>query len=113
MAGWLTRFTPSFLSASNENTLALASMKFDFSLVKVEAPVEFNPLGMVLSQRRKAEAEDGSYHRTARRLGALFEQLMPSTPKLLSAYGRRVSEIINSPGINPQGGVVTVRFKDS
>ena len=101
---WLSRFAPSFFSASNDNTLALASVKFDFSLVKVEAPVEFNPLGMVLSRRRKTEAEDGSYHKTARRLGALFEQLMPSTPKLLSAYGKRVSEIINTPGINPQGG---------
>ena len=100
---WLSKVASSLFSASNENTLALASVKFDFSLVKVEAPVEFNPLGKALSRTRKANAEDGGYHRTARRLGALFEQLIPSTPRLVGAYGKRVSEIINTPGINPEG----------
>lgn len=100
---WLSRIAPSFFSASNENTLALASVKFDFALVKVEAPIEFNPLGMALSKKRKAEAEDGGHHKTARRLGALFEQLIPSTPKLLSAYGNRISELIETPGVNPEG----------
>ena len=100
---WLGRIAGSFFSASNENILALSHIKFDFSLVKLEAPVEFNPLGIALSHKRKSEAEDGGSHRTARRLGALFEQAIPSTPTLVSAYGRRVSEIIQSPGINPEG----------
>ena len=100
---WLSRIAPTFFSASNENTLALANVKFDFSLLKVEAPIEFGPLGSVLSQKRKFEAEDGSHHRTARRLGALFEQTIPPTPKLISTYGKRTSEIISVPEINPPG----------
>lgn len=100
---WLSKLAPTLFSAANENSLSLANVKFDFTLVKVEAPAEFSPLGLVLSQKRKVEAEDGSPHRTARRLGALFEQVIPSTPKLISAYGQRVSEIISNPGINPSG----------
>ena len=100
---WLSKIAPMFFLASNENTLALSHIKFDFSLVKVEAPKDFGPVGLAISQCRKTEAEDGKQHRTARKPGALFEQLTPSTPKLVEAYGRRVSEIINSPGVNPQG----------
>lgn len=91
------------ISAANENTLALASLKFDFSLLKVDAPQEYSALGNALSTRRRREAEDGPQHRTARRLGALFEQVIPSTPHLIKAYGLRASEIINTSGINPQG----------
>ena len=100
---WLSKIAGAFFSASNENILALSHIKFDFSLVKLEAPAEFNPLGTAISQMRKTEAEDGKSHRTARRLGALFEQIIPSTPNLISAYGKRVSEIIEKAGINPQG----------
>ena len=46
----------------------------------------------MLSKQRKADAESGSTHITARRLGALFEGLCPPTPNLLKAYGTRVSE---------------------
>ena len=53
--------------------------------------------------RRRADAEDGLHHKTARRLAALFEQLIPSTPKLIAAYGLRSSEIIQTPGVNPKG----------
>ncbi|KAF7593116.1 hypothetical protein BBP40_011995 [Aspergillus hancockii] len=35
----------------------------------------------------------GSAHITARRLGALFEGVCPSTPNLIRAYGTRVSEV--------------------
>lgn len=96
------KISANFISAVNENTLALASAKFDFSLIKVEAPAEFSGLGEALSVRRRNEAEDGTSHRTARRLAALFEQLVPSTPKLITAYGLRSSEIIKTPGINPK-----------
>ena len=100
---WLGKLGATLFSASNDNTLALANLKFVFALLKVEAPREFSPLGSALCQRRKIEAEDGSWHRTARKLSALFEQLIPNTPKLISAYGRRVSEIMDTPGVNPQG----------
>ncbi|KAF7589905.1 hypothetical protein BBP40_003523 [Aspergillus hancockii] len=90
-------------SLSNENILALMNLNLDLSLFKVEAPPEFMPLGNALSSRRREDAEDGLYHRIARRLAALFEQVIPSTPELLRAYGKRVSEISETPGINPKG----------
>ena len=102
MAG-VSKIAASVLSATNDNTLALGSLKLDFSLIKYEAPVEFSGLGAALSSRRRTDAEDGLHHKTARRLAALFEQLIPSTPKLITAYGLRSSEIIQTPGVNPKG----------
>ena len=102
MAG-VAKIAASVLSATNDNTLALGSLKLDFSLIKYEAPVEFSGLGAALSSRRRTDAEDGLHHKTARRLAALFEQLIPSTPKLITAYGLRSSEIIQTPGVNPKG----------
>jgi len=99
----LGRLTNSFFSATNENTLALANFNFDFALIKFEAPQEFHGLGTSLSRFRRENAEDGPLHKTLRKLGCLFEQVLPSTPKLIKAYGLRASEIINSPGINPKG----------
>jgi hypothetical protein len=75
----------------------------DFSLWKCPAPAEFSEVGAALSSQRRINAEDGPTHKTARRLGALFEQLIPSTPKLLKAYGLRSSEIIGTPGFNLKG----------
>jgi hypothetical protein len=71
--------------------------------LKVEAPKEFMGLGAVLSQQRKIDAEDGPLHRAARKLGALFEQILPSTPNLIRAYGQRATAIFQTPGINPKG----------
>ncbi|KAL8828606.1 MAG: hypothetical protein Q9191_002486 [Dirinaria sp. TL-2023a] len=99
----LSKMRANLFSAANENTLALANLKFDFSLLKVEAPTEFSGLGNALSKRRKVEAEDGPQHKTARKLSALFEQLVPSTPELIKAYGLRSSEIIQMNAINPVG----------
>ncbi|KAI4702208.1 hypothetical protein J4E81_002570 [Alternaria sp. BMP 2799] len=93
----------SVFSATNENYAALANIKFDFSLVKMEAPIEFSGIASGLSTRRRVEAEEGPSHKTARRLGALFEDVVPSTPKLISAYGRRMSEIMNASGVNDVG----------
>ena len=92
------------ISGSIENNVALINLKFDFSLMKVDAPTEFSAIGSALSSTRRTAAEEGPLHRTARKLGALFEQLVPSTPKLISAYGLRLSEIIQKPGVNPVGG---------
>ena len=91
----------SLLSGAIENNIALANLKFDFSLIKVQAPDEYSELGLVLSSTRRNAAEDGALHKTARRLGCLFEQLTPSTPRLITAYGQCMSEIIREPGINP------------
>ena len=99
----LEQISSLFLSATNENNVGFANLKWDFSLVKVEAPVEFAPLGSALTRRRRDEAETGAQHKTARRLAALFEQIIPSTPKLVTAYGHRVSEIIQKPNVNPPG----------
>ncbi|KAH8585981.1 hypothetical protein B0O99DRAFT_704838, partial [Bisporella sp. PMI_857] len=87
---------------ANENTLQLASINFDFSLFQVKAPPEFEGLGKLLSAQRREEAEQGTSHKTARRLGALFEQILPTTPELVRAYGQRSSEISQMPDINPQ-----------
>ena len=86
-----------------ENTLALAYISFDFSLFKVTAPPEYQPLGAALSDSRRSNAEDGIQHITARKLGALFQQDLPSTPNLVKAYGRRVSEISSNGKVNPKG----------
>ncbi|KAH8899089.1 hypothetical protein GQ53DRAFT_817292 [Thozetella sp. PMI_491] len=87
------RLQAALASATNEVTVAAANINFDFALVKVEAPAEYQPLGVVLSAGRKKEAETGSLHVTARRLGALFQGLCPPSPNLIKAYGKRVSEI--------------------
>ncbi|KAI1293076.1 hypothetical protein F5Y03DRAFT_374808 [Xylaria venustula] len=99
----LSKISNSLVSATNENTLALANLNFDFSIVKVQAPKEYTDLGHALGVIRRKSAENGTDHRTARKLGALFEALMPSTPKLIAAYGTRCGEIIQTPGANPSG----------
>lgn len=87
------KITSSLLSLPAELTVAAANLNFDFSLVKVEAPKEYHGVRNALSQVRKEKAESGLPHITARKLGALFEPLVPPIPNLLSAYGQRVSEI--------------------
>ena len=96
------KWTNSFFNGSNETTFALANLNFDFALMKFEAPKEFQEVGRHLSKRRKTEAEDGSLHQTARRLGALFEDVVPRTPELIKAYGVRASEIAKDIELNPQ-----------
>ncbi|PSN61771.1 hypothetical protein BS50DRAFT_639055 [Corynespora cassiicola Philippines] len=87
------RITNALAAVQNEATIAAAQFNFDFTLVKCEAPKEYQPLGSILASSRKMSAEDGNAHITARRLGALFTGTCPSTPSLLKAYGNRVSEI--------------------
>ena len=43
------KLTNPFFLGTNENTLALANINLDFSLVKLEAPKEFLGLGSTLS----------------------------------------------------------------
>jgi hypothetical protein len=99
----LGRLRNSLVTAINENNAALVSLNLDFSLVKLDAPAVFAPVGSALTKRRRDNAEEGESHQVARRLGALFEQLIPSTPKLITAYGVRASEIVQTPGVNPKG----------
>ncbi|PMD39621.1 hypothetical protein L207DRAFT_429144, partial [Hyaloscypha variabilis F] len=98
-----SRMTAALVSATNEFSLAAANLNIDFSLVKIDAPMEFRALGKELSVKRRADAEVGSFHVTAWRLGALFEGLLPKTPRLLEVYGLRASEISQRPDINPKG----------
>ena len=97
------KFQAAIASASNETTLALANLNIDFSIIKIEAPPEFRDLGSALSSKRKSAAEHGMSHSTARKLGSLFEQAIPPTPRLFKAYGLRSSEIAKSYAVNPKG----------
>jgi hypothetical protein len=79
-----------------EDGTACFNFNLDYSIVKLEAPKEFETIGLTLSKKRKIDAEGGSLHRTARRLGALFEGAIPPADALYRAYGTRVSEISSS-----------------
>jgi hypothetical protein len=90
------KFAASAVGFSNELTVAAAAFNIDFSLLKVEAPKEYDGLRSVLSNHRLKEAEEGQPHIIARRLGALFETLVQPMPNFIKAYGSRVSEISSS-----------------
>ena len=47
----------SAFSATNENQFSLVNINADFSLLKVEAPIEYQGLGAALSTRRRENAE--------------------------------------------------------
>ncbi|PVI00023.1 hypothetical protein DM02DRAFT_491291, partial [Periconia macrospinosa] len=89
----ISRLQASLAAATNEVTVAAANINFDFTLVKYEAPKEYQALGMNLSTKRKHNAECGQSHITARKLGALFEGVCPAAPNLIAAYGTRASQI--------------------
>ena len=89
-------------NATQETNAALAHLTFDFSLVKVQAPSEYGPLGSSLSKKRRRNAEDNSMHTTAQQLGALFADDLPDTPSLIQAYGLRASQIAENPKVKPQ-----------
>jgi hypothetical protein len=102
MSNTISRVTAAMTAIYNENSVSLANLNVDFTLIKLEAPSEFLGVGRTISHSRKHSAEDGSVHKTARKLGALFDSKMPSTPELYRAYGKRVSEISQSATANPQ-----------
>jgi hypothetical protein len=104
MVGGIGKMTAVLAAVHNENTLALANLNFDFSLVKLEAPIEFTSLGQTISKKRKMEAEEGTLHKTARGLAALFGSMLPDTEDLFRTYGTRVTEISSMPAINPREG---------
>ncbi|KAF9878417.1 hypothetical protein CkaCkLH20_03909 [Colletotrichum karsti] len=89
----ISKLNAALVSVPQELTVAAANFNLDFSLMKVEAPKEFLGVGDSLSAHRRGEAEEGQSHITARKLGALFESLVPPVPHLYRAYGKRASEI--------------------
>ncbi|KAG4442568.1 hypothetical protein IFR05_001980 [Cadophora sp. M221] len=113
MAGTIGKITAALNSFTNENTFALANLSFDFALVKVATPEEYGELGALMSPQRKKNAEDGPLHQTARKLGALFDDIAPNTPALFTAYGKRVSEIAREPEVNPRERTVLLPFISS
>lgn len=106
------KITNSLASASIEPSFSLVQFNFDFTYKKSEAPVEYKAVGHALSISRRHNAENGSAHRTAMKLGWLFEQIIPNTPELLKAYGQRVSDILQTPGINPVGSIADGPFRE-
>lgn len=108
----LGKIAASLIAGTQEATLALATINFDFALIKMEAPAEYQGLGNALSSKRKHDAENGTTHVTARKLGALFEDDLPEVPHLIQAYGRRVTEIAEMPNVNPKGSPRDGPFRD-
>ncbi|KAI1127052.1 hypothetical protein F5Y10DRAFT_243558 [Nemania abortiva] len=102
----------SLLELGQETNFGLATVHFDFSVVKVEAPKEFQLLGNELAPKRKEAAEDGVQHITARKLGALFQHWLPRTSNLIKAYGKRASEIASCRRVNPKPSQYQGLFAD-
>lgn len=98
----VNKLVASAASIQNEFSLAAANLNLDFTLIRLEAPKEFRGIDNSLSDVRRENAERGTLHRTARKLGALFDGVPPPAEHLLSAYGKRVSEICERKHINPK-----------
>ena len=92
----------SLVSQTAEANIGLATFNVDFSIIKLQAPTEYKPLGNELTAIRRVAAEDGTAHVTARKLGALFQDWAPRTPDLIKAYGKRAVEIAQCREVNPR-----------
>ncbi|PMD33354.1 hypothetical protein L207DRAFT_498840 [Hyaloscypha variabilis F] len=108
----IPQLSGSLISATNQNTVGLANFNIDLSIVKITPPEEYARLGISLSQRRRENAEEGPLHRTARKLGLLFEQILPSIPDLIKAYGIRASEIAGVKDTAPKIDTLYGLFSD-
>ena len=97
------KLSNSIISATNENSLSLVNVKADFSLIRCDPAREYVPVSLALTNTRRREAESGSMHATACRLGFLFNEMLPDTPTIIKAYGSRTSEILSRPDISPEG----------
>jgi hypothetical protein len=102
MAGIAARASGVIAKFQNEHNMSVVTNNVDFTLFKAQVPLEYTGLGATISDRRKSAAEEGPQHRTARKLGMLFEGYLPVTEELFKAYGTRVSEISSMPSINPR-----------
>ncbi|KAK4182282.1 hypothetical protein QBC35DRAFT_468206 [Podospora australis] len=98
MSSTVGRFTASIFSPTQETTLALASLNFDFSLFKVQAPDEYLTLGSCLSEERRNLAEAGSHHVTAQPMASESQEIAksvtatlgPDSPALKSVLGDKL-----------------------
>ncbi|KAJ2986758.1 hypothetical protein NUW58_g4875 [Xylaria curta] len=102
----ISKLNAAVLSVPNELTVAAANFNLDFSLMKVEAPKEFHGVRDALSSYRRDKAEEGQPHITARKLGALFEALVPPIPNLIQAYGIRASAISSRSGVETKNSSI-------
>ncbi|KAG4266619.1 hypothetical protein FPRO03_01903 [Fusarium proliferatum] len=102
----------SLISQTAEANFGLATLNVDFSVIKLQAPAEYKPLGCELIPSRRSAAEDGMPHVTARKLGALFQNWIPPVPDLIKAYGRRAVEIAQCRSVNPKASKSDGIFAD-
>ena len=64
-----------------------------------------------MTTSRRNNAEEGVLHKLARRLDALFKDIVPPVTALINAYGRRVTDISALPSVNPKGTGADGAFK--
>lgn len=93
-----------------DNTNALVNVNLELNLFTrrfIKPPREYAEVGQHLAPSRLKEAEGGTRHTIARKLGILFKdsKSLPSTPELIKAYGLRSSEISRDSVANPRGNV--------
>ncbi|KAI1408068.1 hypothetical protein F5Y13DRAFT_205057 [Hypoxylon sp. FL1857] len=100
-------FNAAAASLRTEATNALVNINLELNLFtkRVEPPSEYVGVGQHLAPTRRHEAQEGTRHTIARKLGLLFKdtRVLPSTPELIKAYGLRASEIARSSAANPRG----------
>ena len=82
MSGVIGRVTAASGMKQDKKAVSFANLSIGFTLVKVGAPPESKGVRPTISEDRKINAEDGTLHRTARKLGPLFEGSIPSTLEL-------------------------------
>ncbi|KAI1751520.1 hypothetical protein F4782DRAFT_531544 [Xylaria castorea] len=102
------QFNASAAAFRTEATTALVNVNLEFNVFTkrfVEPPPEYAGVGQHLATTRLQEAQGGTRHGVARRLGALFKDsaILPSTPELIKTYGLRASEISRTATANPRG----------
>jgi hypothetical protein len=62
----------SLISQTAEANFGLATLNVDFSVIKLQAPAEYKPLGNESTPSRRSATENGIPHVTVRKFGALF-----------------------------------------
>ncbi|KAI1743886.1 hypothetical protein F4680DRAFT_444581 [Xylaria scruposa] len=111
------QFNASAATFRTEATASLVHVNLEFNVFAkkyVEPPPEYAGVGQHLAAPRLKEAQDGTLHGVARRLGALFKDsaMLPSTPELIKTYGLRASEISRTATANPRGNDSHGAFAD-
>lgn len=111
------QFNASAATFRTEATAALINVNLELNVFAkrfVEPPAEYAGVGQHLAKIRRTEAQGGTRHGVARRLGALFKDsaILPSTPELIKTYGLRASEISRTATANPQGNDSHGAFAD-